>query len=270
MILALALAAALAPPPSPRLGTDIAIDRPTGGTVAAVAGTVHISSLVQGDVVALGGDVELLPGARVEGDVLALGGSVTGHAPVSGRVVGIAPLGGRNVPFAATARQAAGLDLIRIGGWMALVTLLVGFAPRLPRRAVDELRTQPWRAGLIGIAGLAAWLAFVVLGLAAATSASGLILVGLSVALFLAAKVAGLAACALLLGSWLSPLLPPWLRGAGARSGIAAGILAVASLIPYAGSSLWALANVFGIGAVVAIALGPEPVILALGRITAR
>ncbi|MGE5235102.1 MAG: hypothetical protein ACM3O7_01990 [Acidobacteriota bacterium] len=269
-MLGLVLAATLAAAPSPRLGADVVIDRPTGGTVAAVAGTVRVSSLVHGDVVALAGDVELLPGARVEGDVVALGGSVSGQAPVSGRTVQIAPLGARELPLVTSGRQAVGLDLLRVGGWIVLVTLLVSVAPHVVRRAGDELRRQAWRAGVIGISSLAAWLAVIVLGLVASATPVGLIVIGLAVALFMAAKLLGLAVCAFLMGTWLSPWLPIRLRGAIPRAGVAMGLLAAAAMVPYVGTSLWVLANVFGIGAVVSVVASPQPVVLALSRIAAR
>ena len=45
--------------------------------VIAVGGNIRIAGRVREEVVALGGDVELLPTAEVRGDITALGGRVS-------------------------------------------------------------------------------------------------------------------------------------------------------------------------------------------------
>jgi hypothetical protein len=47
-------------------------------------------------------------------------------------------------------------------------------------------------------------------------------------------------------------------------------LLAVIGMIPLVGASLWAAANVAGIGAAVRATVSPHPVALALSRVLAR
>src|SRR5262249_2539904 len=54
------------------IGPDETIDR-----AVAVGGSVTVSGHVRRDVVAVGGSITLLPGARVEGDAVAVGGLVS-------------------------------------------------------------------------------------------------------------------------------------------------------------------------------------------------
>ncbi|MFZ5785334.1 MAG: hypothetical protein ACOY3Y_02725, partial [Acidobacteriota bacterium] len=150
-MVALLLAATLVSPPVPRMGADVTIGVPTAGTVVAVAGTARISSEVEGDVVALAGDVELLPGSRVHGDVVALGGAVRGSGTVEGRSVALAPLGLRVTQATGTARLDVGFALLRIGGWMVLASLLAALAPSYVRRCAAELRLSPVSTLLVGV-----------------------------------------------------------------------------------------------------------------------
>ncbi|MBP1621180.1 MAG: hypothetical protein H6Q02_1947 [Acidobacteria bacterium] len=262
MTAALLLATALAAAPSPRVGVDVTIAEPTVGTVVAVAGKVRVASEVRGDVVALLGDVELAPGARVHGDVLALGGRVDGPGRATGRVVGFTAL---REPSPAGGAANLGLALMRAGGWVVLVTLLVLAAPWSVRRAADGL-AHPARAAAVGLLSLAVWLALMVLALGSATTAPGVVAVLTGVGLLLAVKLVGVAGLAWLTGRRLARLLPVALRGEVARTGLAMLLLAVLALLPVVGELLWVVAGVTGIGAVVTAWARPVPVLVAAAR----
>lgn len=263
MTAALLLASALVAAPSPRLGVDVGVNEPTAGTVVAVAGTVRVASEVQGDVIALLGDVELAPGAQVRGDVVALGGRVSGPGHADGRVVGFTAL--REPSRTPGDRVGLGLALMRAGGWVVLVTLLVLALPLAVRRAADGA-TRPARAAVVGALSLAIWLALMVLALAAATTPLGVIGVLAGVALLLAVKVLGIAGLAWLAGRAMARLLPGALRGEVARTGFAMLLLAILALLPVVGELLWVTAGVVGIGAVVSAWAQPVPVLVAAAR----
>jgi hypothetical protein len=267
VITPLLLAATLAAAPAPRLGADVTVVQPTRGPVVCVLGSVRIEAEVDGDVVALGGDVTLADAAAVHGDVVALGGSVTGAGTATGRVVSLASLDA--VPSlgqagAPSASSVWGVRLLRIGGWMVVATLLLVAWPRQVRRGGEHLRTLPVRTLAVGALSLAVWLVVVLLALAAAASRLGLALLLAGIAAFLAAKVFGLLAVAWLVGVWLRTALPMALRGEIPRTGIGMSLLAVAGLLPVVGPMVWLLANVAGVGSIVASLVAPRLLTLAL------
>ncbi|MBI4917983.1 MAG: hypothetical protein HY825_19250 [Acidobacteria bacterium] len=268
-MIALLLAGVLAGAPAPRLGADVLVEVPTAGTVVSLAAQVRVSSVVDGDVVAVAGDVELLPGAEVRGDVIALGGAIEGPGVVSGRTVEFAPLGwaGSRAP---SGSAAWGLALLRVGGWLVLGSLLTLLAPGLVRRAAAPVGDRPWVTVTVGVLGLAVWLAVMVLLLAAAGGPIGILLALLGVAGLLALKVVGIVGLSWWLGRRMAPVLPLSMRAELPRTALALLLLAVIGMIPLVGASLWAAANVAGIGAAVRAMGSPHPVALALSRVLAR
>ena len=263
MTAAVLLASALVAAPSPRPGVDVAVNEPTVGTVVAVAGTVRVASEVQGDVVALLGDVELAAGAQVRGDVVALGGRVSGPGHADGRVVGFTAL--REPSRVPGDPGSLGLALMRSGAWVVLVTLMALAVPLTVRRAADGL-ARPARAAAVGLLSLGIWLALMVLALAAATTPLGVVAVLAGVALLLAVKLVGMAGLTWLAGRALARVLPGVLRGEVARTGFAMLVLASLALLPVVGELLWVTAGVVGIGGVVSAWARPVPVLVAAAR----
>ena len=68
--------------------TRIPAERTISGDVAVLGGPVSIAGRVEGDIVVLNGDVELLPGAAITGSLTVVGGRVTGEdgARIGGEV----------------------------------------------------------------------------------------------------------------------------------------------------------------------------------------
>ncbi len=268
-MIALLLVAALAAAPAPRPGADITIDRPTRGPVVSVAGTIHVISLVEGDVVALGGDVELGPDCKVDGDVVAVGGAITGPGRVSGRVVSLASLSGVAGGRGSTAARW-GLALVRVGGWMLLATVVVLVGPRAVRHAAGELARLPWRVSLVGVGALLVWTVVMAAVMLLAGGPLGVVLVLGGVAAFLLAKVVGVAVMAWLGGRWLARALPPALRGEVPRTGIAMGLLAMIGFVPALGAPLWVVANLVGIGAAITTVVAPDALRVLFVRAVSR
>ena len=255
MIPSLLLAVTLAAAPAPRLGADVTISQPTRGPVVSVLGSLRVEAEVAGDVIALGGDITLGPGGRVEGDAVAVGGRVEGPGTTTGRSVSVASLDGTAFPplgDAASFRVAWGMRALRVGGWMMIAAVLLLAFPRQVRRGGEYLRTMPVRTMVVGGLSLAVWLIVVLLTLALMASRLGVAVLLGGVVLLLIAKVLGLLAVAWLLGWGLRGALPLAWRGEIARTGIAMFVLAAIGVLPLLGPLVWLVANVAGVGAMVA------------------
>ncbi len=250
---ALLLAGMLSAAPLPQLGESITIDRPTQGPVVAILGSVRVASEVVGDVVAVGSDVELLPGGVVRGDVVALGGSVTGTGMVTGRVVGTTAL--VSGPPAASRTIAWGLRLFWAGLWLSVGGLLVVLWPRPLRRVGAQFLARPWRTGVLGLVAVLAWFASAMLVLAVGGRPLGVAGLSLAVALFLIVKLFGICGLSWALGYALADRLPARLRGEASRTGVALLLLVAAAILPWVGTPLWQAASVVGIGGGVAAVL---------------
>ncbi len=232
---------------------------------------VHVSSRVEGDVVAVGGDVFLEPTAQVRGDVVALGGRVIGKGRVEGRRVDVASLTmGALAGSQESPSVRLGLAFLHLGGWLLVVALAVLVAPRQVREAGLGLREHGWRSGLAGVLALTAWLAVAILALAVSETPLGLLAVLLAIGVLLFAKLVGLAAVAWLGGLLLSPVLPRSFRGETARTGVAMLGMAAISLLPFVGPAVWIAANVAGVGACVGLLLSRVPLAVPLARLATR
>ena len=265
---ALLLAVALVAAPSPRVGAPVDVTRPTRGPVVTLLADVVVSSEVVGDVVAVGGDVELAPGAVVRGDVLALGGSAFGAGTATGRVVS---LGGLSSPTSRQGGTAAwGMAMLRVGAWVVLGTLLVLVAPRLLRSTGERVVERLWQTPLAGAFALLVWFVTIVFVLAVAATPLGAACLLLGVGLLLLAKLLGVAAVAWVLGRAAAGWLPPAWRGELPRTGIAILLLSAFSVVPVLGPAVWLVVNVVGVGAVVGALLQRRVLVPALARLAAR
>lgn len=224
-------------------------------------GDVTVDAPVDGDVVALGGNVELGPAAEVSGEAVAVGGVVSGSGVVRGRVVAIGSLRpGSATGASGDLRTALGLHLLRIGGWVVLGTAILLLLPRTIHANVQRLQAQPLRTAMIGLVMLTVWLAAAILAAVVVRSAVGAGLLLAGTGLLLVIKTLGIVAAAWRLGELTVALLPLGLRGEVPRTGIALAALATLSILPVVGPAVWVAANVLGIGAVTWGALQRLPV----------
>jgi hypothetical protein len=181
------------------------------GTAASFQGPLEIHGLVDGNAVAIQGDVIIGKGGRVKGDALSVGGTVRlDGGTVDGEMRTIsAPTVGRARPNPLTPAQAIRAAVSLSAGWY-LVLALIGFGVILLARThldavADALKAQPVRAFAIGIAGqLAAAPVFTLITVALAITIIGIIVVPFALVGFVAATAGALAlgflAVALLLG----------------------------------------------------------------------
>jgi 4-amino-4-deoxy-L-arabinose transferase-like glycosyltransferase len=261
-VIGLLLVGALVAPPAPKLGATVVVDRPTQGTVVSLAGDVVVRSQVAGDIVALAGDVYLEAGARVQGDVVSLGGRVVGEGTVSGRMVGIASLEGPigDPPASQKGTVWLGLVMVRLGVWLVAGALLLLLFPRVVRSGGERLRGEPLRTSVVGLLAIVVWLVLVILGVAAAASVGGAMVLVAGVSLLLLVKGVGIIAVAWVAGRLIAARMPVPCRGEMPRTAIALAAMILVALLPLVGSMLWVAVNVAGIGGVTSALLSRLPV----------
>jgi hypothetical protein len=204
---------------------SVAEDEEVTEDVVAIGGRVRIAGRVRDEVVAIGGDVELLPTADVRGDITALGGEVT-----------IAP----------GARHAGTVDRVAFGGWfgsawpaigwswvdlsgaarwltlagtvtrVALLALAMSIVVLVARARVGRIAaaaaTAPLRAGLIGIALQVLFVpALVVVSIGLAITIIGIpfvaVVVPLAIAAMFVTMLLGFTSLAHTLGGWAADRL---------------------------------------------------------------
>jgi hypothetical protein len=258
------------------LGRDLRVAGEALADVVAVDGSIEVTGVVEGDVIVLGGDVALAPGAHVGGDVFVLGGEVSTAAGVSvgGRTVAypsvsrawLTLLEGPTLGLPASSPLVLGAKLALLCGWLALVLLLFATSGREVLATSESVAGEPIHNFLVG---LTAVLALVLTALFLTSLAAGLVAVPL---LFLVALVAlllklwGMVAVFHALGEWIAPRLGALLPGRAGRRGerllpltaATCGLLLLGAvkLLPWVGIWAWTMATFIGVGAALSTKLG--------------
>ena len=248
------------------IGRDLELRGEARSDAVVLNGAARIDGVVAGDVIVLGGDVELGPLARLGGDVFVLGGRVDAEsgAVVAGRTVAYprAPSSllvlaeGPVLGQAALSSAVAMLNLALLLAWLLVTLVLVaGFDPALTATAQSVLE-RPFRnffAGLVAV--LAVAVTFAVLT-AVAPALLGVPLLAVCGVAILVCKLWGTAAVFLAVGA---RLLPDRLGLAGRPLAAAlCGLLALGliKMAPYVGGWTWTIVTCVGIGAALDSRLG--------------
>lgn len=139
-------------------GRDVTVSSAMKGNVIAIGGNIHLlgGARVQGEVVTLLGDVHREQGALVSGRVNAL----LGHAPGDRNAIETAPLDGISMATAAAFRPVLGWlgstawpqVFVTLTGGALLLLFVAGLAPALARRQ----RHAPMRTLALGVLVLTA------------------------------------------------------------------------------------------------------------------
>ena len=240
--------------------------------VVVFGGNVDISGTVEGGVVAIGGNLNLLPDAVVEGDVASIGGNVnqaTG-AQVEGRIITqiedpltLSFVRDIRLPVVRTMGFpgifGVGWFFLKILLWMVLAAVVVLFIPERTRRAADTVVSQPLISGGLGL-------------LTAVILPPVLVVLGITICLLPLALLAlvaavliwafGLIAIAYELGVRLAGLAKQeWAPAVNAGFGAFVLMLilnTVGTLVPCVGWVLPFLVGCIGFGAVVLTRLGSQ------------
>jgi|GEM_PF-2509842 len=255
-----------------KMGNDVIVpEKQVMTDVVAVGGNVTIlnEGQVTQDAVAIGGDVILKPNARVGGDAVAIGGEIIKEP---GAMVG----GDEVVMF-----SSAGVLLDRFGllgttylvnTAFSLIFLTVIFAfgvflllllPGHLQSIIATMHQHPFKSGMWGLGGLLGITLFTALF---AGSVFGFLLIP---AANLAFSVAGLLG-AIATGLWIGKKILSRREKPFVPFLVGMLILAVISLIPFAGGLIILMLDLFGLGAVLlshAGTLQPETIEKRLERL---
>jgi uncharacterized membrane protein len=234
--------------------------------------TVTQGRVVQGDVVCVGGSVELEPGTVVQGDVVAVGGSVTVDegALVMGQAVAVlgtvdvargAQVMGEHTQvgvgklFGGKPRRHRGLTSLGPFGLFPTVALfaliyLVGLLvlrlwPERVRNVGFALFENPVRSFTVGFL---CWLLLLPLVVLLAISVVGILLIPLLPVIFFLSIVIGLSSFAMRIGEAL-PAGPGQRFVPPAALGMGMAVLMLVAFVPWLGVSLLALLQFFALGA---------------------
>jgi hypothetical protein len=263
------------------LGRDLWVAGEARSDVAVLRGDARIDGTVEGSVIVLSGDVTLGPRARVVRDVYVLGGRLdtAPGASVGGRAasyptasaVFLTLLEGPSLGAAAASAVLAA-KLALLVAWAIALVLALALRRRELLATSASVAREPFRNFFVGLAVVttAALVAVLVAaGLSAVLGAPVVALVGLFA---LALKIVGLVAVFHALGDWLLAHWPGPARAARGTSSsmwrpqrtwlaIHAGtvglvVLGLVKLVPVAGTLVWTVASLIGVGAAAVTKLG--------------
>ncbi len=172
------------------------------GSVVAFRGNLDVRGAIDGDAIALVGDVILHPGATVGGDAIAVAGRVR-QAEGTGAAGGT--VAGEIVTLSRVAPALAGSGVRRTGhavslatGWLVMLAAVgvavLFLARRNLERLADTIETRFARAFLWGLAGQLALLPVLLLGIVAlAITIVGILLIPFAIVAYFVAAAGALA-----------------------------------------------------------------------------
>ena len=146
------------------VGRDVTVEGSALAGVTALDGDARIVGEVAGDVVVVGGDVELAASGVVRGDVYVVGGEL--HAGSGSRIEGrsvayptvsrawVTLLEGPSLGLSAVSPQVIAAKLALAAAWLALTLLLFAAGGRGVTTTSDEVRLEPWAcftSGLVAV-----------------------------------------------------------------------------------------------------------------------
>ncbi|MGB7061796.1 MAG: hypothetical protein WBF13_05515 [Candidatus Zixiibacteriota bacterium] len=152
-----------------RMGKDVTVeeDEEIDGDVVALGGSVEIRGTVTGNAVAIGGDVDVFSTGIVEGDAVSVGGNVTKHgqAVVRGEKVSIAFWRGPRFrlpslhapfPFIITRFHAPlwgfFARIIKILLFIFIGIVTISILPRHVSKVAQKVKQDFLKSGLVGLA----------------------------------------------------------------------------------------------------------------------
>lgn len=151
------------------IGGSVRVDGRVTRDAVAIGGPARINGRVGGSVISVGGSVHLGPDAVIEGDVTSVGGVIqrAEGSEIHGATseVGMSPWGGPwrdgwdfDPDFGPFSFFGSSMEAFGSMMWMVvlgLLTCLLLLLARRPLERVDHrLATEPWKAGLVGLAGV--------------------------------------------------------------------------------------------------------------------
>lgn len=238
---------------------DGTVSSPLGGSVQVYGGSVSVQDVIAGDLLVIGGTVTFSGRGRVNGNLIHGGSAIRG---AEDRV------GGRIYPLTSLEGAAASMTKNAIVASLLLVWLLAAIVVTLMSGREIRLSSVEVRGSALHcfVLGLVAMTSFVLTAIAFSYLVPYVVGIPLLAALAVFAvltKVYGMIAVfhavgTLVAGSRTRAQLErrKWLRGDLAMVVVGVLILGAIRLIPVAGTLVWGLASVFGVGVALATKFG--------------
>jgi hypothetical protein len=228
-----------------------------------IGGSLVVEGVVHGPAAAIGGDLDVRPGAFVEKGAYAVGGNlrIDEGARVQGARTQVAPGDFSEVVSQLSGKQAQHTPAVRYV-WpllrlaQALAVLLIGlvFAFLAPRPILSIRRTLEQHPSQCALAGLGLMLGFVPACVLLAISVLGIPLIAVAVVALVIAFAMGLSALAATLGAHLGLLKNS--RNLAGTMALGMALLTIATAIPVLGGFVWGLASFYAAGAVLVSRFG--------------
>ena len=240
-------------------GKDVVITEPVSGSVQVYRGSVDVQSVIEGDLLVLGGDVTFSGAGHVNGNVIYGGGQVrNGEERVNGRVYSLASVEGA---AASLTKNAVVLSLLLV--WLIAAIIVTLASPREVRLSSTEVRVSTLHCFALGLVAVTS---FVLTAIVFSYLVPYLIGIPLLAALAVFAtltKIYGMIAVFHAVGTIVAGLRRreqltsrKWLRGDLAMVVVGVLVLGAIRLIPVAGPLVWSAASIFGIGVTLATKFG--------------
>jgi hypothetical protein len=248
------------------LGRDLVLEGRAAAGVAVLRGSARITGEVDGDVVVLGGEVELGPESRIEGDVFVLGGAIDSQpgARVSGRAVAYPTAPGALLVLAEGpalglspwSRVVVGTKLALIAAWLVTAMALVAAAwPAIDStaRAIAETPLLSFTTGLVAVLAMMMLAIFLSAFLGVEAGVPLLVLLGLAA---LVLKLWGTVAVCAFVGRALERVARRRASGPLAATLFGLALLGALKFVPWIGVWVWTAATLIGVGASLRTKLG--------------
>lgn len=235
------------------------IARPVLGSVQLYGGSLVVAEIISGDLLAIGGTVRFEGNGRVQGNVIYANTTLAGaEGRVRGRIYPLASLQGA---AGALTQNAIIASLLLV--WLIVAVGVTLMSGREIRVSSQELRTSALHCFVLGLVALTS---FVLTAIAFSYLVPYIVGIPLLAALGvfgILTKVYGMitifhAVGTLVAGARTRDQLGrrKWFRGDLAMVVMGVLLLGALRLIPVAGTILWSLASVFGVGVALATKFG--------------
>lgn len=238
---------------------NASIDAPVSGSVQIYNGSVTVANTIDGDLLVFGGKVTFTGAGRIGGNLIYAASTVSG---ADNRVRGhIYPLASLEGAAASMASRAIVATLLLV--WLITAVVVTLVSGREIRLSSSEVRVSTLHCFVVG---LVAFTSFMLTAIAFSYLVPYVVGIPLLAALGvfgILTKVYGMIAVfhavgTLVAGSRSRDQLRrrTWLRGDLAMVVIGLLLLGAIRMIPGAGTILWSLASVFGVGVALATRFG--------------
>lgn len=247
------------------VGRDLKVVGTALANVAAVNGSVHVSGSVRGDVIVLGGDVELADGARVDGDIFVLGGRLTAESGsiIAGRSVSypsargawLVLLEGPSLGLSPFSKVILGAKLALLAAWLLWAVLTMASTGREVLSASAAVEAEPLRMFAIGLGTVLTLFLTALLISALASGIMAIPILFLFVMTLLLFKLWGSVAVFHAAGAWIiGRLHARWSPLNVAVLGLLT--LGALKLLPWIGTWVWTVVTLLGVGCAIGTKFG--------------